>query len=165
MTAAGQVRRSSGFTLIELLVVIAIIAVLIALLIPAVQAAREAAMRAHQFDHLRPVATRVLDVVGTDCDGVPCPFAFAVTKLQGLVPAVQQGQIPEANDVGEILEALEVSEDALTQASRDLRSPPRNPLPGELKAYVDLKRHVDVAVIETRIMEWHVRHLLQVLTD
>jgi hypothetical protein len=107
----------------------------------------------------------VLDTVGTDCDGVPCPFTFAVSKLQGLLPAVQQGQIPDSQDVADILDALEVSEDALTQASRDLRNPARYQVPGELKAYIELKHHLDVAVIETRVMEWHVRHLLQVLTE
>ena len=113
-------RRSSGFTLIELLVVIAIIAVLIALLLPAVQAAREAAMKAQQFDNLAPVATRVLDTVGTNCDDpeIFCPFEETVSRLNALVPAVQQGQIPDIDEVVDILGTLETSEAASSMNER-----------------------------------------------
>src|SRR4051794_29547526 len=97
MQAVTKVRRPAGFTLIELLVVIAIIAVLIALLVPAVQKVRDAAAAAaaaERFEHLQPVATRVIATVGSansDCPQVPCrSLVAAIDRLQLLVDDVKQ---------------------------------------------------------------------------
>ena len=163
MMTLGKVRHSSGFTLIELLVVIAIIAILIALLIPAVQKVREAAQEAQVFDNLRPVATRVLVTVG-DCRQreLPCPLVDAISALQLLVPAVQNGQIPDANHVSQILEELEVSEADLRQESHDLRNPARF---GELEAYLNLKHSLHTAIANVDELKSQVKHLLHILTD
>ena len=125
MKTLEKVRHSSGFTLFELLVVIAIIAVLIAPLIPAVQKVRDAAAAAEQFDHLAPVASRVLATVGredTTCPELPGPpVLHAIDRLELLVSAVQDHQIlPDPVAVAEILDALQVSEDELRQESLDL---------------------------------------------
>ena len=168
MKTLEKVRRSSGFTLIELLVVIAIIAVLIALLVPAVQKVREAAAAAAQFDHLRPVALRVLATVGsgeTDCPETPCPpLAYAIDRLQSLVFAVQQEQTPpDPIDVSAILEALQDSEEDLRQESLDLRNPARYHVPGELEAYLDLKHSLDTAITHVHELKIHVKHVFRIL--
>ena len=58
-----ELRRTCkrGFTLVELLVVIAIIAILVAILLPAINSAREAARRTRCKNHIRQVATGLLN--------------------------------------------------------------------------------------------------------
>jgi prepilin-type N-terminal cleavage/methylation domain-containing protein len=161
-------RRTSGFTLIELLVVIAIIAVLIALLLPAVQAARKAAEEAQQFDHLRPVATRVIDAIGgPDCSDpqIFCPFEAELARVQALVSSVREGKVPDADEVVDIVDSLEATETSLRAALRDLKNPARHHVPGELEAYLELKHSLEVATNHLHLLVTHARKLVRILDD
>jgi prepilin-type N-terminal cleavage/methylation domain-containing protein len=161
-------RRTSGFTLIELLVVIAIIAVLIALLLPAVQAARKAAEEAQQFDNLRPVATRVIDAIGgPDCSNpqIFCPFEAELARVHALVSSVQEGKVPDADEVVDIVDSLEATETSLRAALRDLKNPARHHVPGELEAYLELKHSLEAATNHLHVLATHARKVVRILDD
>lgn len=158
--------RPRGFTLIELLVVIAIIAVLIALLVPAVQKVREAAAKAAEFHDLRPVA---LYLVGAnDDENAPSPLDKLDTALGDLqtnivLPAVQDGQVPEASEVARILHALQGGEAELRLALHALKNPASSHVPGALEAYLDLKHSLTTSIAEIQQLNAHLGHLLKLL--
>jgi prepilin-type N-terminal cleavage/methylation domain-containing protein len=153
--------RPRGFTLIELLVVIAIIAVLIALLVPAVQKVREAAAKASQFEDLRPVALYLIGDENSRLDKLDTALADLQTNV--VLPAVQDGQAPEPEEVARILETLQGGEADLRLALHALKNPASSHVPGALEAYLDLKHTLTTSIAEIQQLNAHLGHLLKML--
>jgi prepilin-type N-terminal cleavage/methylation domain-containing protein len=156
--------RPRGFTLIELLVVIAIIAVLIALLVPAVQKVREAAAKAAEFDDLRPVALYLVGVNDDENSRLDkLDTALGALQTNVVLPAVQDGQAPDATEVARILQALQGGEADLRLALHALKNPASSHVPGALEAYLELKHTLTTSIAEIQQLNAHLGHLLKLL--
>jgi prepilin-type N-terminal cleavage/methylation domain-containing protein len=151
--------RSRGFTLIELLVVIAIIAILIALLVPAVQKVREAAVRASRFEVLGQLASQTLSEASA--------LDEQIGAIAALVPAVQDGVLPDAQQVASLAAGLERHNEILIGLDEDtLRMIPllaQAKSQDAKKAAIDLHQQLVQLIAETNRLHNQLERLSAIL--
>ncbi len=126
-------------------VTIAFIAILIGLLVPTTQQVRNAAENASQFTSLAPVAAQVLQTTGREG-----AFENALFEAERLVSALQEQQrAPTAEELegieNVILPAIQEGEAQLNEAFHALPNPANLHEPGELAAYLGLKKSLVAA--------------------
>jgi hypothetical protein len=96
--------------------------------------------------------------------GVESPLQNAIGNVQGIVATVQGGGQPDPELVSNTLQALQQGEADLQQEYFALRNPARNHIPGELEAYLDLRKSLSEMISDLQPLEAHLRHVLQILT-
>jgi hypothetical protein len=83
---------------------------------------------------LNEVASRVVQTAD-----VESPLQNALNQVSELVAAVQNGQLPDPEEVERLVQNLQMGEAELRQELSDLKNPAQYHVPGELEAYLELK--------------------------
>jgi len=80
-----------------------------------------------------------------------------------LLPAIQDGQIPDAEVIAGILHDVQMGESELRQELADLKNPAQFHVPGELEAYLELKHSLTETIPKLNQLENHLTHVLHIL--
>ena len=110
---------------------------------------------------MRPSAAETMKVVG-----VESPLTLTLQEMERYLPAVQSGEVPpDPLLVADFLVDIQDAKAGLTGILIGMRNPARNPLPGELEAYLELKHAIQETLPLLTRMEANLLQLQRKMGD